>query len=92
MRTRVASCLQQQGPDAHACTGAGTEVKDGESMMSEFFNEAYFFVHEKQRWFPVTMRPPKLTKAEERSLDRRGVDVKDLQAGAGSVLVIKRDK
>ena len=68
------------------------EVKDGESMMSEFFNEAYFFVHEKQRWFPVTMRPPKLTKAEERSLDRRGVDVKDLQAGAGSVLVIKRDK
>ena len=34
------------------------ETQGGELMVSEFFNEAFFFNFGRRRWFPVTLRGP----------------------------------
>ena len=54
------------------------ETQGGELMVSEFFNEAFFFNFGRRRWFPVTLRGPGVAGAG----DQGG-------GGGGSVMVVR---
>ena len=58
-RTSFGLAVQQSKGKAIIFGGVFDQEGQGDKMYSELFNEAYQFNMNSQRWFPVTVKPPK---------------------------------
>lgn len=73
-RTSFGLAVQQPKSKAIIFGGVFDQEGQGDKMYSELFNEAYQFNMNSQRWFPVTVKPPKTKSKNQESDNETSLD------------------